>query len=268
MMNINDYNFNNKRALIRVDFNVPLNENLQITDDTRIRAAIPTIKRVTDMGGSVILMSHLGRPKGEVQEKFSLRYIVNDLSNRIGKEVKFVSDSIGEEVVTASENLSNGEILLLENLRFYNEETKGDPTFAKKLANLGDVYVNDAFGTAHRAHASTAVVASYFDKEAKLFGYVIEKDDKRVYISVDTEDIPEMRNLADIDIAFICMNLPYTMTVESAASAVLDFKPETVFPYHYRGTEGLSDVSKFKELVNNGDSSINVTQLDWYPTAE
>lgn len=175
MQNINDYNFNNKKALIRVDFNVPLNENLEITDDTRIRGALPTIKKVLDDGGAVVLMSHLGRPKSGPEDKFSLKHIVSRVSELTRAKVKFVDDCISNESVIASNNLNNGEILLLENLRFYKHETGGDQNFSRQLAKHGDVYINDAFGTAHRAHASTAIIAEYFPTE-KMFGYLIERE--------------------------------------------------------------------------------------------
>jgi phosphoglycerate kinase len=174
MQNIETFDFQNKKALIRVDFNVPLNDKFEVTDTTRINAAVATIKKVLIGGGSVILMSHLGRPKGQKQDKFSLKHIVSAVSEKIGVPVMFAEDCIGEVAETAAKTLSVGEVLLLENLRFYSEETSGDPSFAKKLADLGDVYINDAFGTAHRAHASTAVVASFFDN--KMFGYVIENE--------------------------------------------------------------------------------------------
>ena len=175
MQNINNYNFNAKRALIRVDFNVPLNENLEITDDTRIRAAIPTIKKVLERGGSVVLMSHLGRPKNGPQDKYSLKHIVKRIEELSGAPVKFVDDCISEEAIAASSSLKSGEILLLENLRFYKHETAGDENFSRQLAKHGDVYINDAFGTAHRAHASTAIIAEYFPA-AKMFGYLIDKE--------------------------------------------------------------------------------------------
>jgi phosphoglycerate kinase len=174
MQNIETFDFQNKKALIRVDFNVPLNDAFEVTDTTRINAAVATIKKVLAGGGSVILMSHLGRPKGQKQDKFSLKHIVSAVSEKIGVPVMFAENCIGEVAETAAKTLSVGEVLLLENLRFYSEETSGDPSFAKKLADLGDVYINDAFGTAHRAHASTAVVASFFDD--KMFGYVIENE--------------------------------------------------------------------------------------------
>jgi|SRR5688572_13204750 len=176
MKTIDHYNFSGKKALVRVDFNVPLDKNtLEVTDDTRIRAAISTIKKIIQDGGSVILVSHLGRPKEGKADKYSLRHVVDTLSGLLGKEVRFVSDSIGQEVEKAAAEMRNGDVLLLENLRFYKEEEKGDEEFAKKLAALADVYVNDAFGTAHRRHASTAVVAQFFPED-KLFGYLMASE--------------------------------------------------------------------------------------------
>lgn len=160
---------------MRVDFNVPLNADFEVTDDTRIRAAIPSIKKILEDGGSAILMSHLGRPKEGPEEKFSLKHVITKLSSHLGTEVKFASDCIGEETLEMKKNLKPGEVLLLENLRFYKEETKGDKDFAKKLAEGADVYVNDAFGTAHRAHASTTIVAEFFEKD-KVFGYLIKNE--------------------------------------------------------------------------------------------
>lgn len=174
MKTINDFNFNHKKALIRVDFNVPLNAEFQVTDATRIEAAKPTIIKVLEDGGSCVLMSHLGRPKG-VQEEFSLQHIVSTIRDIIGVEVQFVSDCIGAEAETAVANLEDGKILLLENLRFHDEEKKGDTSFAEQLSKLGDVYVNDAFGTAHRAHASTSVVAQFFG-DNKCFGSLLAKE--------------------------------------------------------------------------------------------
>lgn len=185
MQNIQSYNFQNKKALIRVDFNVPLNDKFEVTDSTRIDAAVPTIQKVLNSGGSVILMSHLGRPKGQKQEKFSLKHIVSKVEEKIGVPVTFVEDSIGSIVKDKASLLKSGEVLLLENLRFYNEETSGDHAFAKSLADLGDVYVNDAFGTAHRAHASTAIVADYFEDDQKMFGTVINKELEAVQQVVD-----------------------------------------------------------------------------------
>lgn len=172
MKTIDDLDFSGKRALIRVDFNVPLDERYHITDDNRIQGAAPTIKKILNDGGSVILMSHLGRPKQGSEEKFSLKHIVNHLSEVLGVKVAFAADCIGQEAREKAAALKAGEVLLLENLRFYKEEEKGDPDFAKQLAELGDIYVNDAFGTAHRAHASTAVIAQFFPK-AKYFGYLM-----------------------------------------------------------------------------------------------
>jgi phosphoglycerate kinase len=172
------YNFAGKTALVRVDFNVPLNEKFQITDDTRIRAAIPTIKKILSDGGKVILMSHLGRPKDGPTDKYSLRHLVPHLKKLLGVEVLFAEDCIGKVAQEKAAALKPGEVLLLENLRFYKEEEKGDKEFAKKLASLGDVYVNDAFGTAHRAHASTAVIAEFFPAGKKLFGLLMENEVK------------------------------------------------------------------------------------------
>ncbi|HOZ69144.1 MAG TPA: phosphoglycerate kinase [Chitinophagaceae bacterium] len=169
------YDFRNQKALIRVDFNVPLNDKYEITDDTRMRAAIPTIKKILNDGGSVILMSHLGRPKDGPTEKYSLKHLIKHLSDLLGgTRVLFADDCIGEQAWLTTGMLRPGEVLLLENLRFYKEEEKGDEAFAGKLARLGDVWVNDAFGTAHRAHASTAVIAKFFQPEKRLFGYVME----------------------------------------------------------------------------------------------
>ncbi|MBN1199148.1 MAG: phosphoglycerate kinase [Bacteroidales bacterium] len=175
MRTVNDFNFQDKRALIRVDFNVPLDASFQITDTTRIDAAIPTIEKILNDGGSVILMSHLGRPKSGPEEKFSLKHLLPYLSEKLGRPLKFADDCIGPSAVELSATLQPGEVLLLENLRFYKEEEKGDEGFARQLADLGDVYVNDAFGTAHRAHASTAVIAKFFP-EAKLFGFVMSNE--------------------------------------------------------------------------------------------
>lgn len=174
MKTLNDFNFSNQKAIIRVDFNVPLDENFKVTDATRIEAAKPTIEKILHDGGSVILMSHLGRPKG-VEAKYSLGHIVYKIEEVLGKKVKFVKDCIGSEVENASANLKTGEILLLENLRFYSEETSGDKSFAEKLSKLGDIYVNDAFGTAHRAHASTAIIAEFFPQN-KCFGSLLAKE--------------------------------------------------------------------------------------------
>ena len=171
MQTLNDFNFENKKALIRVDFNVPLNADFMVTDATRIQAAKSTIIKVLEDGGSAILMSHLGRPKG-VEDQFSLRHIVEKATEIIGVKVKFVDDCVGEKVEQAAADLLPGEVLLLENLRFYAEEKKGDKNFAEQLSKLGDIYVNDAFGTAHRAHASTAIIADFFS-ENKCFGNLL-----------------------------------------------------------------------------------------------
>ena len=174
-----EYNFKGQKVLIRVDFNVPLNDKLEITDDTRMRAVVPTLQKILKDGGSVILMSHLGRPKEGPAEKFSLKHLVVHLGKLLnGEAVLFAKDCIGEEAVNAVKSLKPGEVLLLENLRFYKEEEKGDETFAKKLSQLGDVYINDAFGTAHRAHASTAVIAKFFPVEKKMFGLLMEEEVK------------------------------------------------------------------------------------------
>ncbi len=187
MNTIDNYNFQGKKALIRVDFNVPLNGNSEITDTTRIDAAIPTITKILDEGGSVILMSHLGRPKTGPEDKFSLKHLLSYLSEKLNREVKFADDCIGEAAYDLADNLKEGEVLLLENLRFYTEETKGDKEFAEKLSKLGDVYVNDAFGTAHRAHASTAIIAEFFQAD-KLFGYIMDNEIRNINkVLVDTQ---------------------------------------------------------------------------------
>jgi len=175
MKTIDQINFEGKKALIRVDFNVPLNASFEITDDTRICAALPTINKILSDGGAVILMSHLGRPKNGPEDKFSLKHIVKHLSNQLNLTVQFANDCIGEDVNEAANNLQNGEVLLLENLRFYAEEKAGDAAFAKKLSSIADIYVNDAFGTAHRAHASTAVIADFVGNN-KCFGYVMANE--------------------------------------------------------------------------------------------
>lgn len=174
MSTFNDFSFASKKALIRVDFNVPLNDAFEITDDNRMRATVPTISKILKDGGSVILMSHLGRPKEGPTEKYSLKHIVAHLSKLLGVDVQFANDCIGAEAVDKAAALKDGQVLLLENLRFYKEEEKGDVAFAEKLAKLGEVYVNDAFGTAHRAHASTAIIAQFFAKENRTFGLVME----------------------------------------------------------------------------------------------
>ena len=174
MKTINDFNFKDKKAIIRVDFNVPLDENFNVTDATRIEAAKPTIDKILADGGSVILMSHLGRPKGK-EEKYSLGHIVKKASEILGQTVSFATDCIGSEAANAVKSLQPGQILLLENLRFYKEEEAGDVDFAKELASFGDIYVNDAFGTAHRAHASTTIIAQFFP-EAKCFGALLARE--------------------------------------------------------------------------------------------
>ena len=169
MKTVNNYNFKDKKALVRVDFNVPLDENFNVTDDTRISSAVSSIKTILNQGGSAILMSHLGRPKGGPEAKYSLKHILSKVSEYLGVDVKFVDDCVGEKAEAAAKALKAGEVLLLENLRFYAEEEKGDETFSKNLAKLGDCYVNDAFGTAHRAHASTTIIAKFFPND-KMFG--------------------------------------------------------------------------------------------------
>ncbi|MFJ1429727.1 phosphoglycerate kinase [Capnocytophaga canimorsus] len=175
MKTIDNFNFKDKKALIRVDFNVPLDENFKVTDNTRIEAAKPTIQKILNDGGSVVLMSHLGRPKGEKNQKYSLKHIVDEVSKELGKPVIFVDDCVGESVEKAVAQAPSGSVILLENLRFYAEEEKGNEDFSAKLAKLGDIYVNDAFGTAHRAHASTTIVAKFFPNN-KCFGYLLAKE--------------------------------------------------------------------------------------------
>lgn len=175
MKTVNDFNFKDKKALVRVDFNVPQSADLKVTDNTRIVAAKPTIDKILNDGGSVILMTHLGRPKGKKTEEFSLKNLVNEIENVMGRTVLFCHDCIGEDAENMTKDLKPGEILLLENLRFYDEEEKGDVTFAKNLSKYADAYVNDAFGTAHRAHASTAIIAQYFP-ETKFFGLLMAKE--------------------------------------------------------------------------------------------
>jgi len=181
MQSIHTYSFDNKKALIRVDFNVPLDKTtFEVTDNTRIKAAIPTIKKVLSGGGSVILLSHLGRPKNGPEADFSLRHIIKAIEELCETTVLFCADCIGDEAVKMSSELQSGQILLLENVRYYTEETDGDVGFAKKIASLGDCYINDAFGTAHRAHASTTVIANYFPND-KMFGLLLEAE----IVSVD-----------------------------------------------------------------------------------
>src|ERR1700761_7828478 len=175
MKTVDQINFLGKKALVRVDFNVPLDSSYHITDDNRMTAALPTINKILKDGGEVILMSHLGRPKDGPTEKYSLKHLIPHLSDLLGQKVEFADDCIGKEAVDKAKALAKGQVLLLENLRFYKEEEKGDIDFAKKLAALGDVYVNDAFGTAHRAHASTSIIAQFFP-DAKFFGYVMASE--------------------------------------------------------------------------------------------
>lgn len=175
MKTVDQIKFLGKKALVRVDFNVPLDKDYNITDDNRMTAALPTIKKILNDGGEVILMSHLGRPKDGPTEKYSLKHLIPHLSDLLGQQVEFADDCIGPEAVEKAKDLEKGEVLLLENLRFYKEEEKGDKDFAAKLAALGDVYVNDAFGTAHRAHASTSVIAQFFP-DAKCFGYLMASE--------------------------------------------------------------------------------------------
>lgn len=179
MSKFQSHNFSGQKALIRVDFNVPLNDKFEITDDNRMRAAVATIQKILNDGGSVILMSHLGRPKDGPTDKYSLKHLISHLSQLLGGvHVAFASDCIGEEAVQKAAALQSGEVLLLENLRFYKEEEKGNEDFAEKLSKLGDVYVNDAFGTAHRAHASTAIIAKFFPGDKKMFGLLMESEVK------------------------------------------------------------------------------------------
>lgn len=188
MKNITDFDFTGKRALIRVDFNVPLNDKFEITDDTRVKAAVPTIQYILDNGGAVVLMSHLGRPKGGPDHKYSLKHLVPHLSQVFDREVLFGEDCIGIQAREVSASLKPGQILLLENLRFYNEETEGDAAFAKSLSDHGDIYINDAFGTAHRAHASTAVIARFFND--KGCGYVMQAELENAQKVLDKSEKP------------------------------------------------------------------------------
>lgn len=174
MKTVDTFNFSGKKALVRVDFNVPLNDKFEITDDTRLKAVIPTVNKILKDGGSAILMSHLGRPKGGYEEKYSLKHLLAYLNKTFNITVKFATDCIGEDAEKLAADLKAGEILLLENLRFYKEEEKGDEAFAQKLSKLGNVYVNDAFGTAHRAHASTAIIAKFFND--RVCGYVMQAE--------------------------------------------------------------------------------------------
>lgn len=189
MRTIDDFDFENKKALIRVDFNVPLNSEFHVTDTSRIEAAKPSILKVLEDGGSAILMSHLGRPKGKNNPEMSLAHICEKVSEIIGVQVKFAKDSVGDEAGKAASSLENGEVLLLENLRFHPEEESGDEAFAKQLAALGDVYINDAFGTAHRAHASTTIIAKFFT-DRKCFGYLLAKEIKAIEKVMQTGENP------------------------------------------------------------------------------
>ena len=188
MITVNDFNFENKKALIRVDFNVPLDAEFNVTDTTRIEAATPTILKVLEDGGSCVLMSHLGRPKG-VSPEFSLSHIIDSVSEIIGVQTKFINDCVGVNVEQAVADLEVGEVLLLENLRFHDEEKKGDIAFAEQLSKLGDIYVNDAFGTAHRAHASTTIVAEFF-KGKKCFGNLLAKEIESIKKVLDDSEKP------------------------------------------------------------------------------
>ncbi len=189
MKTIDDFNFRDKKALIRVDFNVPQDENLNVTDDTRIQAAKPTIDKILKDGGSAILMTHLGRPKSGAEDKFSLKHIASQVSKILGVDVIMSEDAIGDDAQQKAKDLKPGEVLLLENVRFHSEEEKGDKGFARKLADLGDMYVNDAFGTAHRAHASTAVIAEFFPN-AKCFGYLMKQELEAINKVLKTGDGP------------------------------------------------------------------------------
>jgi phosphoglycerate kinase len=188
MKTINDFNFSGKKALIRVDFNVPFDDNFQVTDVTRIQSAKSTIIKILEDGGSCILMSHLGRPKG-VQNEFSLHHIIESLQDVLGVQVKFVNNCVGPKAEEAASDLKSGEILLLENLRFHEEEKSGEKNFAKQLSKLGDIYVNDAFGTAHRAHASTTIVAQFFD-DKKCFGYLLAQEIESIQKVMQTGEKP------------------------------------------------------------------------------
>lgn len=189
MKRIEDQNFANKKVLVRVDFNVPLNSDFQITDDTRMQSALATINKIKADGGIAILMSHLGRPKSGPEDKFSLKHIVEHLASITNSKVHFASDCIGQIAADTVASAQSGEIVLLENLRFYTEETKGDVEFAKKLASLADVYVNDAFGTAHRAHASTTIIAQFF-KESKMFGFLLQNEIDSLEKALNSTDKP------------------------------------------------------------------------------
>jgi phosphoglycerate kinase len=189
MPSISDFNFNGKRAIVRVDFNVPLNDKFEVTNDKRIVAALPTLKKILADGGSLVIMSHLGRPKSGYEEKVSLKHIIPTLEKHLNTSVKFADNCIGSDAMTLSSELVAGEVLLLENLRFYKNETKGDVEFAEKLSKYGDFYVNDAFGTAHRAHASTAIIAQFFEGH-KCFGYLMEAELDNAKLVLDNSKSP------------------------------------------------------------------------------
>lgn len=189
MKTLSDFNFSGKKALIRVDFNVPLNENFEVTDSTRITAAKPTIDAILKQGGSVVLMSHLGRPKGERNDKYSLKHVVSKATEILGVNVKFVDDCIGDQVAKVVSTLQPGDVLLLENLRYYAQEEKGDKDFAKQLSQWGDIYVNDAFGTAHRAHASTTIVAEFFPGKS-CFGKLLQQELESIAKVLKTPERP------------------------------------------------------------------------------
>jgi len=189
MKTVDDFNFSGQRALIRVDFNVPLDREFNVTDDTRMRGALPTINKILNDGGAVVLMSHHGRPKDGPADKYSLRHVVSHLHKLLGRPIQFANDCIGEETEKIAEKLKAGEVMLLENLRFYKEEEKGDEDFAKKLSRLGTFYVNDAFGTAHRAHASTAIIAKFFPGK-KCFGYLISNELKSIDKVLNSSEKP------------------------------------------------------------------------------
>lgn len=190
MKHLDSFNFKNKKVLIRVDFNVPLDKEMNITDKTRILAAKPTILKVLKDGGAVILMTHLGRPKGKKVDSLSLEHIAGPLSDALGIVVQVATDVVGEDAQTKAKNLDMGNVLLLQNLRFREEEEKGDEDFAEQLASLGDFYINDAFGTAHRNHASTAVIAQFFDKDHKAFGYLMDKELRAIDTVLNTGEKP------------------------------------------------------------------------------
>lgn len=190
MKQLDSFNFRNQKVLIRVDFNVPQDKDMKVTDRTRIVAAKPTILKVLKDGGSVILMTHLGRPEGEIKDELSLKHIAGDVSNELGIMVEVANDVVGEDAKNKAKKLSNGNVLMLENLRFREEEEKGDINFAEQLASLGDFYINDAFGTAHRSHASTAVIAQFFDTNHKSFGYLMEKELKAIDTVLKTGEKP------------------------------------------------------------------------------